>query len=151
MGKEAQPEMPGTDQPAPAKKIRVLIVDDHAVVRQGLRNFLNLQDDMQIVGEGSNGVEAVALASQFQPDVILMDLVMPEMDGVAAAEQILEHSPDTCILILTSFGEDDKVFPAIRAGAQGYLLKDIHPNELGGGPPGLSGQALLHPDIARKP
>jgi NarL family two-component system response regulator LiaR len=151
MGKDAQPEMPGTDQPVPVEKIRVLIVDDHAVVRQGLRNFLDLQDDMQIVGEGSNGVEAVALASQCQPDVILMDLVMPEMDGVAAAQQILERNPDTRILILTSFGEDDKVFPAIRAGAQGYLLKDIHPNDLVQAVrQAYQGRPQLHPDIARK-
>lgn len=151
MGKDVPPTKPETTRPAPGEKIRVLIVDDHAVVRQGLRNFLDLQDDMQIVGEGTNGLEAVALAGQLQPDVILLDLVMPEMDGVAATEQILEHSPEACVLILTSFGEDDKVFPAIRAGALGYLLKDIHPNDLVEAVRQASqGRPQLHPDIARK-
>jgi len=151
MGKDAPPTKPEITGSAPAGKIRVLIVDDHAVVRQGLRNFLDLQDDMQIVGEGTNGLEAVALAGQLQPDVILLDLVMPEMDGVAATEQILEHSPEARVLILTSFGEDDKVFPAIRAGALGYLLKDIHPNDLVEAVRQASqGRPQLHPDIARK-
>ncbi|MEW5872876.1 MAG: response regulator transcription factor [Chloroflexota bacterium] len=133
------------------QKIRVLIVDDHAVVRQGLRNFISLQDDMTVVGEGSNGAEGVELAGQLQPDVVLLDLVMPHMDGVEATGKILERCPKARVLILTSFGEDDKVFPAIRAGAQGYLLKDIHPNDLVQAVrQAHQGQVQLHPDIARK-
>jgi DNA-binding NarL/FixJ family response regulator/tRNA A-37 threonylcarbamoyl transferase component Bud32 len=135
----------------PSPKIRVLIVDDHAVVRQGLRTFIDLQEDMEVVGEGANGSEAASLARQFQPDVILLDLVMPVMDGVAATSRILEGSPGSRVLILTSFGEDDKVFPAIRAGAQGYLLKDIHPNELVRAVrEAHQGKVQLNPDIARR-
>ena len=137
--------------PAASKKIRVLIVDDHAVVRQGLRTFIDLQDDMSVVGEGANGAEAVELAARLQPDVILLDLVMPEMDGVQATAKIIERSPSSRVLILTSFGEDDKVFPAIRAGAQGYLLKDIHPDALVQAlRDAQQGKVQLHPDIARK-
>lgn len=133
------------------KKIRVLIVDDHAVVRQGLRDFIDLQDDMVVVGEGANGLEAVALSGQLQPDVVLLDLVMPQMDGVEATRQIMQVCPGTHVLILTSFGEDDKVFPAIRAGAQGYLLKDIRPDELVQAVREANlGKVQLHPDIARK-
>jgi two-component system, NarL family, response regulator LiaR len=133
------------------KKITVLIVDDHAVVRQGLRTFIELQDDLQVVGEGANGAEAIALAKQLQPDVVLLDLVMPQMDGVEATKGILEQSPASRVLILTSFGEDDKVFPAIRAGAQGYLLKDIHPDALVKAiRDAYQGKVQLHPEIAKK-
>jgi NarL family two-component system response regulator LiaR len=132
-------------------KIRVLIVDDHAVVRQGLRTFINLQEDMEVVGEGNDGAQAVELAGNLLPDVILLDLVMPQMDGVEATKHILERSSKSHILILTSFGEDDKVFPAIRAGAQGYLLKDIHPDELiQAVREANQGKVQLHPDIAKK-
>ncbi len=131
--------------------IRVLLVDDHALVRQGLRMFIEMQDDMQVVGEGSNGAEAVELAAQTQPDVILLDLVMPGMDGIDAIRRILERSPLSRVLVLTSFGEDDKVFPAIRAGAQGYLLKDIQPRELIKAIREMhQGKTQLHPDIARR-
>ncbi len=131
--------------------IRVLLVDDHALVRQGLRMFIEMQDDMQVVGEGTNGAEAVELAAQTQPDVILLDLVMPGMDGIAAIHQILEHSPRSRVLVLTSFGEDDKIFPAIRAGAQGYLLKDIQPRELIKAIREMhQGKTQLHPDIAQR-
>jgi DNA-binding NarL/FixJ family response regulator len=133
------------------KKITVLIVDDHAVVRQGLRTYIELQDDMLVVGEGANGEEAIAQAKRLQPDVVLLDLVMPQMDGVEATKGILEHSPDSRVLILTSFGEDDKVFPAIRAGAQGYLLKDIHPEALLKAiREAYRGEVQLHPEIAKK-
>jgi NarL family two-component system response regulator LiaR len=132
-------------------KIKVLIVDDHAVVRQGLRTFIDLQDDMQVVGEGVNGAEAIELARQLQPDIVLLDLVMPQMSGVEATSKIIEVSPNSRVLILTSFGEDDKVFPAIRAGAQGYLLKDIHPDDLVQAVrEAYQGQVQLHPDIAKK-
>jgi DNA-binding NarL/FixJ family response regulator len=135
----------------PVNKIKVLIVDDHAVVRQGLRTFIDLQDDMQVVGEGADGAEAIQLARQLQPDVVLLDLVMPHMNGVEATPQIIAASPHSRVLILTSFGEDDKVFPAIRAGAQGYLLKDIHPDDLVQAVrEAYQGKVQLHPDIARK-
>lgn len=134
-----------------APKIKVLIVDDHAVVRQGLRTFIDLQLDMEVIGEGANGQEAVDLAGQLQPDLILLDLVMPEMDGVTATAQIKARQPQTRILILTSFGEDDKVIPAIQAGAQGYLLKNMAPEELlQAVREAHQGKIQLHPEIAAK-
>jgi DNA-binding NarL/FixJ family response regulator len=143
------------DLPDQEVMIRVLIVDDHAVVRQGLRTFLELQDDpsalpIEVVGEAANGVEAVDLARRLQPDVVLLDLVMPEMDGIEATPLIIEHAPHSRVIILTSFGEEDRVFPAIRAGAQGYLLKDIAPDDLVQAVrAAYLGQVQLHPDIAR--
>jgi DNA-binding NarL/FixJ family response regulator len=138
-------------QPAKNDKIRVLLVDDHAIVRQGLRMFIEMQNDMEVVGEGTNGVEAVELAARLNPDVILLDLIMPQMGGVEATRKILEEAPRSCILILTSFGDDDKVFPAIRAGAQGYLLKDIQPMDLVRAVREChQGKAQLHPDITRR-
>lgn len=138
-------------QPLSGVMIRVLIADDHAVVRQGLRTFIDLQDDMEVVGEATNGAEAADLAVELQPDVVLLDLVMPQMDGVEATARIAAGSPNSRVLILTSFGEDDKLFPAIRAGAQGYLLKDIRPNELVQAVREThQGRVQLHPDIARK-
>ena len=137
--------------PLHEKIIRVLVVDDHAIVRHGLCRLIELQDDMDVVGEGANGFEAVALADRLNPDVILLDLLMPEMDGVEATRRILERSPQSRVLILTSFGEDDKVFPAIRAGAQGYLLKDIQPRQLVQSVrETYQGKAQLHPDITRR-
>ncbi len=137
--------------PPQDRNIRVLLVDDHAVVRQGLRMFLEMQGDMEVVGEGTNGIQAVELAAQLNPDVILLDLLMPQMDGVEATRKILQHNPHSRVLILTSFGEDDKVFPAIRAGAQGYLLKDIQPRDLVQAVrETCQGKAQLHPDIARR-
>ncbi|HEY46591.1 MAG: LuxR family transcriptional regulator [Anaerolineae bacterium SM23_ 63] len=133
------------------KKIRVLVVDDHAIVRQGLRTFIDLQSDMEIVGEGTNGIEAVDLARRTKPDIILLDLVMPEMDGIQATPRIIENSPNSRIIILTSFSEEDKVLPAIRAGAQGYLLKDIEPTELVQAVRDAHhGKVQLHPEIAGK-
>ena len=140
-----------TTQAKPVMKIRVLIVDDHAVVRQGLRMFIEMQKDMEVVGEGTNGIEAVELATRLKPDVILLDLIMPRMDGVEATRKILESTPHSRVLILTSFGEDDKVFPAIRAGAQGYLLKDIQPSDLVKAVrETFQGKTQLHPDIAHR-
>jgi DNA-binding NarL/FixJ family response regulator len=132
-------------------KIRVLLVDDHAVVRQGLRMFIEMQEDMEVVGEGCNGLEAISLAAQLNPDVILLDLLMPHMDGVEATQHILGQVPQARVLILTSFGEDDKVFPAIRAGAHGYLLKDIQPGALVLAiRETFQGKTQLHPEIARR-
>ena len=136
-------------------RIRVLIVDDHAMVRQGLRTFLELQDQdafpIEVVGEAANGVQAVELASRLHPDIVLLDLVMPQMDGIQATARIIECSPNSRIIILTSFGEEDRVLPAIRAGAQGYLLKDIPPTELVRAVREAHlGNVQLHPDVAKK-
>jgi NarL family two-component system response regulator LiaR len=132
-------------------KIRVLIVDDHGVVRQGLRTYLELLDDIEIVGEAENGVEAVEQVGQHQPDIVLMDLVMPEMDGVAATRRTLAINPKTKVIVLTSFAEDDLVFPALEAGAAGYLLKDVDPAELHQAIQAVhSGEVQLHPEVTRK-
>ncbi|MGB9586132.1 MAG: response regulator, partial [Anaerolineales bacterium] len=112
------------------KPIRVLIVDDHPIVRKGLRTLLDHEADFQCVGEASNGEEAIELAMRLQPDVTLMDLVMSPVDGVQAIQRIKNQRPSACILVLTTFADDDKVFPAIKAGASGYILKDIPPEEL---------------------
>jgi NarL family two-component system response regulator LiaR len=132
-------------------KIRVLIVDDHGMVRQGLRTYLSLMEDIKIVGEAQNGSEAVAQVRRLKPDVVLMDLVMPEMDGIEATRRINEHHPETKVIVLSSFTEDDKVFPAIKSGAAGYLLKDIAPAELASAIRAVTqGKTQLHPDIAKK-
>jgi two-component system, NarL family, response regulator LiaR len=111
-------------------KIRVLIADDHAVVRQGLRTFLELQDDIEVMADAGDGEEAVAAALDGRPDVVLMDLVMPGLDGIEATRRILRERPATRVIALTSFLDDDKVLAAVRAGAAGYLLKDVEPQEL---------------------
>jgi two-component system, NarL family, response regulator LiaR len=110
--------------------IRVLIADDHAVVRQGLRTFLDLQADIDVVGEAADGEEAVAAAAEHVPDVILLDLVMPRLDGIGALRKLREAAPAARVVVLTSFGEDERLFTALRAGASGYLLKDVEPSEL---------------------
>ena len=134
-----------------AEKIRVLIADDHAVVRQGLRTFLQLQDDIEVVGEASDGAEAVRLTAELVPDVVVMDLVMPSKDGIEATREIKALSPSTRVLVLTSFTDDEKVFAAIKAGAAGYLLKGIQPAELGDAIRTVyRGEALLHPAVAGK-
>lgn len=156
MNSDLHPLDPLSASPKQTDKIRVLIVDDHAVVRQGLRTFLELQDDatslpIAVVGEASNGSQAVDQAKLLQPDVVLLDLVMPEMDGVEATSRIIESSPRSRVIILTSFGEEDRVIPAIQAGAQGYLLKDIAPNDLVQAVrEAYRGQVQLHPDVAKK-
>jgi len=129
--------------------IRVAIADDHAVVRQGLRTFLELQDGMDVVGEAADGEEAVALVERTAPDVVLLDLVMPRVDGLEAIRRIRERAPATRILVLTSFADDHTVLPAVRAGAAGYLLKDVQPPELAGAIRTVhGGEALLAPSVA---
>lgn len=110
--------------------IRVLIADDHHVVRRGLLFFLKTQKDIEVIGEAKNGFEAVELVESLQPDIVLMDLVMPEMDGIQATKKIKAKWPNVAILMLTSFSDKDHVLPAIEAGAAGYQLKDIEPDEL---------------------
>ena len=131
--------------------IRVLVVDDHAVVRQGLRTFLELQDDIEVVGEAADGEQALASAAALEPDVVLMDLVMPRLDGVSALQRLRERAPATRVIVLTSFLDDDKVLPAVRAGAAGYLLKDVQPAELVRAIRMVDrGEALLHPAVAAR-
>ena len=133
------------------EKIKVLIVDDHQVVRQGLRTFLELQDDILIVGEAGDGQTAVEMVNQVHPDVVLMDLVMPRLDGITATRQIKASGASAKVIALTSFTEDDKVFPAIQAGASSYLLKDVSADALVEAVrAAYRGEARLHPDIARK-
>ena len=130
--------------------IRVLLVDDHAIVRDGIRALLALQPDIAVAGEASNGRDAVALADSLRPDVILMDLVMPGMDGIEAIGLIVAGQPASRILVLTSFSAEDKVFPAIKAGAMGYLLKDCNSEELVRAIHQVyRGESSLHPKIAR--
>jgi NarL family two-component system response regulator LiaR len=131
--------------------IRLLIVDDQGIVRKGVRALLAEVDGMIVLGEASNGLEAVKQAEALQPDVILMDLVMPGMDGIEAIRQIMARQPKARILALTSFAADDKVFPAIKAGALGYLLKDSEPEDLIAAIKNIyRGEPFLHPSIARK-
>jgi DNA-binding NarL/FixJ family response regulator len=110
--------------------IRVLLADDHAMVRQGLRTFLDLQDDIEVVAEADDGAAAADAAARTKPDVILLDLVMPGVDGVGALKRLREAGSRARVIVLTSFGDDDKLFAALRAGASGYLLKDVQPLDL---------------------
>jgi NarL family two-component system response regulator LiaR len=131
--------------------IRILIADDHAIVREGLRWLIDTEPGIELVGEAADGVEAVLKARSLQPDVILLDLVMPRKDGIEAIAEIKRENPEARILVLTSFAEDDKVFPAIQAGALGYLLKDSSPQELLKAIREVyQGESSLHPTIARK-
>ena len=111
-------------------EIRVLVVDDHAVVREGLRTFLRLQEGIEVVGEAGDGEEAIAEAQRLAPDVVLMDLVMPKLDGVEAMQRIRAERAQTRVIVLTSFGDDEKLLPAVRAGASGYILKSAQPQEV---------------------
>ncbi len=115
---------------ATGERIKVLIVDDHQVVRQGLRTFLDLNDDIQVVGEAGDGERAIEQVRELRPDVVLMDLVMPVLDGIEATRLLKALDPTIKVIALTSFTEDDKVFPAIQAGACSYLLKDVSPDDL---------------------
>ncbi len=131
--------------------IRVLIADDHAVVRQGLRTFLELQDDIEVVADVADGEAALRAAEEHEPDVVLMDLVMPGGGGVEAIRALRRARPEARVLVLTSFLDDDKVFPAVRAGAAGYLLKDVEPAELVRAIRTVDdGEALLHPAVAAR-
>jgi len=137
-------------QPNP-EKIKVFLVDDHAIVRDGIRAVLNTESGIEVIGEATNGREAVSKVLSYQPDITLMDLVMPEMDGIEAIRLIIERQPQARILVLTSFATDDKVFPAIKAGAMGYLLKDSDAEELLRAIHQVyQGESSLHPKIARK-
>lgn len=130
---------------------RVMLVDDHAVVRQGLRTFLDLQDDITVVGEAKDGVEALQVVPELEPDVVLMDLVMPRMDGIETVRRMKALRPHIQIIVLTSFGDDQKVFAAIRAGATGFLLKDVSPQDLAAAiHAARRGEASLAPGIATK-
>jgi NarL family two-component system response regulator LiaR len=131
--------------------IRVLIADDQPVVRQGLRTFLELHDDIEVVGEAEDGERALEAVAALAPDVVLMDLVMPRLDGIAAIERLRERGSAARVIVLTSFLDEDKVLPAVRAGAAGYLLKDAEPAELVRAIRTVDGgDALLHPAVAAR-
>ena len=134
-----------------SRPIEILIADDHEMVREGLRTLLSDEPDLRIVGEASNGRDAVALAGALHPHVVLMDLVMPEMDGIEAAHGVRAASPDSHVLILTSFADDLQVREALQAGASGYLLKDVLKAELLRAiHDAAQGRPTLHPDIQRR-
>jgi two-component system, NarL family, response regulator LiaR len=131
--------------------VTILLVDDHAVVRQGLRAYLDLVDEVRVLGEARDGREAVDLVQALRPDVVLVDLVMPRMDGIEATRQIRAVSPKTQVIVLTSYGEDEKLFPAIKAGAISFLLKDVTADDLVGAILAAKrGEATLPPEIATK-
>ena len=131
--------------------ITVLLVDDHAVVRQGVRTFLATQPDLSVVGEAGTGADAVALASQHVPDVVLMDLIMPDMDGVEATRRVKQVSPRSQVVVVTSYHEDEHIFPALKAGALSYLLKDLSSDELASAiRKAAVGDAVLHPRVAAR-
>jgi two-component system, NarL family, response regulator LiaR len=129
----------------------VLVVDDHEVVREGLRAFLELQDGIDVAGEAADGEEAIAVAERLDPDVVLMDLVMPKLDGLAAMRELRDRVPRARVIVLTSFLDDDKLMPALRAGAAGYLLKNAPPPEVARAVRAAhAGEALLDPVVAAR-
>jgi len=133
------------------RPVRVLLVDDHLVVRQGLRAFLQLQADIEVVGEAGGGIAAVEAAAAGRPDVVLMDLLMPDGDGVAAIRELAAAAPAARVLVLSSFADDERVFAAMQAGAAGYLLKDVEPDALADAIRAVHrGRPALHPDVAAR-
>lgn len=131
--------------------IRVLVVDDHAIIRKGIRAVLELVPDIEMAGEAENGKQAIQMDRELHPDVILMDLMMPEMDGIECIRQIKDHRPTARILVLTNFAGEENIFPAIKAGAMGYHLKDSSPEALIEAIRQVNqGVASLHPSIAKK-
>jgi two-component system, NarL family, response regulator LiaR len=129
--------------------IRVLIVDDHAVVREGLRTFLELQDGIEVIGEAADGLQAVEQTETLRPDVVLMDLIMPRVDGVQAMRSLQEQGSRSRVIVLTSFLDDERLLPAIEAGAAGYLLKDVEPSELARAiRTAHAGEAMIDPTVA---
>jgi len=140
-----------TDNQTGPAPIRILITDDHAVVREGLQKLISTEPGMEVIGEAADGVEAVKMACELKPDVILMDMIMPRMGGLEAIRKIKEECPDARILVLTSFSDDETVFPAIKAGALGYLLKNTTPNILLNAIRDVhKGNSSISPDIANK-
>jgi NarL family two-component system response regulator LiaR len=134
-----------------SEPIRVLIVDDHAVVREGLRAFLALQDGLEVVGEACDGEEAIERATELRPDVILMDLVMPRLDGVGAMRELRIQAPASRVIVLTSFLDDDRLLPAIQAGAAGYLLKNAEPAEIARAVHAAhAGETIIDPTVASR-
>jgi NarL family two-component system response regulator LiaR len=132
-------------------EITVLLVDDHAMVRQGVRAFLATQPDLSVVAETGSGAEAVTLAAHYVPDVVLMDLIMPDMDGVEATRRVKQASPRSQVVVVTSYHEDEHIFPALRAGALSYLLKDLGSEELASAiRKAAAGEAVLHPRVAAR-
>lgn len=133
-----------------SEPIRIFITDDHPIVRRGIADLLETEPELQVVGEAKNGMEAVSAVQELKPDIVLMDLVMPEMDGIEATRRIKSQDPQVRILVLTSFATEDKVFPAIKAGALGYLIKDTGPDELVDAIQSVyRGEPTLHPTIAQ--
>jgi NarL family two-component system response regulator LiaR len=133
------------------EKIRILIADDHAVVRKGLTTFITSEPGMEVVGEASDGVEVVLKARSLKPDVILLDMIMPRQNGIEAIHEIKRENPEARILVITSFAEDQMIFPAIKAGATGYLLKDASPEQLLQAIYDVhKGRSSLHPTVALK-
>jgi two-component system, NarL family, response regulator LiaR len=132
-------------------KITLLITDDHVLVRQGIRTFLELQPDLTVLGEADSGENAVRMAAELVPDVVLMDLVMPGIGGVEATRQVKQASPRSQIIVLTSYHEDEYIFPALRAGALSYVLKDVGPDELADTVrKAARGESVLHPRVASR-
>jgi NarL family two-component system response regulator LiaR len=134
-----------------AEAIRILIADDHGVVREGLRTYLQLQDGLEVVGEAADGEAAIREAERLAPDVVLMDLVMPKLDGVGAMRELRARLPRTRVIVLTSFADDERLLPAVQAGAAGYLLKNVQPAELARAVRlAHAGETMLDPSVATK-
>jgi len=137
------------EPPAPADRIRVLIVDDHAMVRRGMRDFLDLHDDLEVVGEASDGKGALEAVETLRPDVVVMDLLMPGVDGIAATAEIKARHPSIEVVAITSFIEEDRITAAIEAGASGFLLKDAEADDLAGAiRSAFAGEVYLDPAVA---